>query len=166
MNTIEKLGEEETFRNIVERTITEFEDSEIEVIGNYAFYNCSALTSVSLPAATSIGSNAFGVCRALTSVSFPAATSIGNYAFGTCSALTSVSLPAATSIGGYAFYNCSKLTTLYIGTESDTVCTLSSTNAIPSSVTDIYVPEALVDSYKTATNWSSFADKIKAYTGV
>ena len=55
---------------------------------------------------------------------------------------------------------------MYIGTESDTVCTLSSTNAIPSSVTDIYVPEALVDSYKTATNWSSFADKIKAYTGV
>ena len=122
MNTIEKLGEEETFRNIVERTITEFEDNEIEVIGSSAFCSCSKLTSVSLPAATSIESS--------------------------------------------AFRSCSKLTTLYIGTESDTVCTLSSTNAIPSSVTDIYVPEALVDSYKTATNWSSFADKIKAYTGV
>ena len=122
MNTIEKLGDEETFKNIVERTITEFEDSEIEVIGNYAFRFCSALTSVSFPAATSIGSS--------------------------------------------AFRSCSKLTTLYIGTESDTVCTLSSTNAIPSSVTDIYVPDALVESYKTATNWSSFANKIKAYTGV
>ena len=122
MNTIDILGEEETFRNIVERTITEFEDSEIEVIGNYAFYSCSALTSVS----------------------FPVATSIGNSAFSSCSALT----------------------TMYIGTESDTVCTLSKTNAIPSSVTDIYVPEALVESYKTATNWSNFADKIKAYTGV
>ena len=121
MNTIEKLGDEETFRNIVERTITEFEDNEIEVIESSAFRSCSALTSVSLPAATSIGNS--------------------------------------------AFYYCSKLTTLYIGTESDTVCTLSSTNAIPSNVTDIYVPEALVDSYKTATNWSSFADKIKAYTG-
>ena len=122
MNTIDILGEEEIFRNIVERTITELEDSEIEVIGISAFRSCSALTSVSLPAATKIGS--------------------------------------------YAFNSCSALTTLYIGTESDTVCTLSSTNAIPSSVTDIYVPEALVDSYKTATNWSSFADKIKAYTGV
>ena len=144
MNTIDILGEEEIFRNIVERTITELEDSEIEVIGNSAFYSCSALTSIELPAATSIG----------------------DYAFYFCSKLTSVSLPAATSIGDYAFYSCSKLTTLYIGTESDNVCTLSSTNAIPSSVTDIYVPEALVDSYKTATNWSSFADKIKAYTGV
>ena len=166
MNTIEKLGDEETFRNIVERTITEFEDSEIEVIGSYAFYDCSKLTSVSFPVATSIGNSAFDDCDALTSVSFPAATSIGSSAFNTCSALTSVSFPAATSIGYYAFYSCSKLTTLYIGTESDTVCTLSNTNAIPSNVTDIYVPEALVDSYKTATNWSSFANKIKAYTGV
>ena len=55
------------------------------------------------------------------------------------------------------------MTTLYIGTESNTVCTLSSTNAIPSNVTDIYVPVDLLDSYKTATNWSSFADKIKSY---
>ena len=122
MNTIEKLGEEETFRNIVERTITEFEDSEIEVMGASAFSYCSALTSISLPSATSIGQSAFN--------------------------------------------SCNKLTTMYIGTESDTVCTLSNTNAIPSSVTDIYVPEALVDSYKTATNWSNFASKIKAYTGV
>ena len=166
MNTIDILGEEETFRNIVERTITEFEDSEIEVIGDYAFRSCSALTSVSFPNATTIGSYAFNSCSALTNVSLPAATSIGDSAFESCSALTSVSLPAATSIGSSAFRSCSKLTTLYIGTESNTVCTLSSTNAIPSNVTDIYVPEALVDSYKTATNWSSFANKIKAYTGV
>ena len=48
---------------------------------------------------------------------------------------------------------------MYIGTESNTVCTLG-VDAIPSSVTDIYVPEALVDSYKTATNWIYYSDKI------
>ena len=207
MNTIEKLGEEETFRNIVERSITEFEDSEIEVIGNsafsycnaltsvsipaatsigtYAFYNCSALTSVSFPVATSIEVSAFQNCNTLTSVSFPVATSIESQAFQNCSALTSVSIPAATSIGGNAFYgcseltsvsfpaatiirdyafsDCSKLTTMYIGTESDTVCTLSNKDSIPSNVTDIYVPADLLDPYKTATNWSSFADKIQTY---
>ena len=163
MNTIDILGEEETFRNIVERTITEFEDSEIEVIGSYAFYYCDKLTSVSLPSATGIGDSAFYSCSKLTSVSLPVATSIRSYAFYSCSALTSISLPSATSIRSYAFYSCNKLTTMYIGTKSNTVCTLSGTNAIPSSVTDIYVPEALVESYKTATNWSSFADKIKAY---
>ena len=45
MNTIEKLGDEETFRNIIERTITEFEDSEIEAIGEHAFQYCKALTN-------------------------------------------------------------------------------------------------------------------------
>ena len=124
------------------------------------------MTIVSLPVATSIGSYAFNSCSALTSVSLPMATSIGSYAFYSCSALTSASLPSVTSIGNGAFQGCSALTTLYIGTESDTVCTLSNPNTIPSSVTDIYVPEALVDSYKTAENWSSFSDKIKAYTGV
>lgn len=66
-------------------------------------------------------------------------------------------------MGNYAIGNCTNLKTLYIGTESDIVCTLSTELTIP--VTDIYVPEALVDSYKTATNWSKFADIIKAYTG-
>ena len=131
-------------------------------IGNYAFSECSGLTSISFPVVTSIGEGAFQGCSSLTSVSFPVATSIGERAFQNCSSLASVSFPKAIRIGGYSFDNCSSLTTIYVGTESDTVCTLSSTNAIPSSVTDIYVSYSLVDSYKTATNWSSFADKIKA----
>ena len=52
---------------------------------------------------------------------------------------------------------------MYIGTESNTVCTLSSTNAIPSNVSAIYVPYNLQGKYKTATNWSSFASKIQGY---
>ena len=163
MNTIDILGEEETFINIVERTITEFEDNEIDVIGRHAFHNCTALTSVSLPVVTSVEGYAFYDCTALTSVSLPVVTSVKEDAFTNCTALTSVSLPAATKIWYSVFQGCTALTTLYIGTESDTVCTLASTDAIPSNVTDIYVPYKLVDSYKTTTNWSAFADKIKAY---
>ena len=95
-------------------------------------------------------------------------TSIADYAFMGCQKLTSISFPVATSIGEMAFQGCSALTTLYIGTELDTVCTLSDANAFTGcdNLTNIYVPETLVNSYKTASNWSSFADKIKAYTGV
>ena len=100
--------------------------------------------------------------RSIESIKLSSVTSIGSNAFRSCSNLTSVSFPKATSIDDSAFYNCSSFTTIYVGTESDTVCTLSSTNAIPSSVTNIYVPASLVDSYKSATNWSSFASKIKA----
>ena len=75
-------------------------------IGDYAFYKCLGLTSVSLPAATKIGAAAFHVCTNLTSVLLPAATEIGNAAFADCKGLTSVSLPAATEIGDNAFNYC------------------------------------------------------------
>ena len=146
--------------------LTEVSIPNATSIGNNAFYYCSSLTSVSIPGATSIGDYAFHNCRKLTSVSIPGATSIGQFAFYDCRSLTSASFPEVTSIDVYAFNSCSALTTLYIGTESNTVCTLSNTNAIPSSVTDIYVPKALVNSYKTASVWKYIADKIKAYKGV
>ena len=130
------------------------------------FAGCNTLTSVSLPEATSIGYYAFQYCKNLTNVELPVAIRIKDFAFKGCTALTNVELPVVTKIGKKAFEGCTVLTTMYIGTEETSVCSLSDTNAIPSSVTDIYVPKALVDSYKTATNWSSFADKIKAYTGV
>ena len=67
-------------------------------------------------------------------------------------------------IDNYAFYGCSNLTTIYVGTNTSTVCTLSNTNAFNrcTSLTNIYVPASLVNSYKSATNWSNYADKIKA----
>ena len=132
-----------------------------------AFYGCEKLTSVDFPLVTSIESQAFTGCYSLTSISFPLITIIESYTFRNCIALTSVDFPKLTNIKDSAFTGCTSLTTLYIGTESETVCTLSSTSAFNncSSLADIYVPEALVDSYKSATNWSNFADKIKAYTG-
>ena len=164
MNTIELLGEEETFRNIVEREIIEFEDNKIDVIGNYAFYYYSNVTGVSFPIATSIGEYAFQNCSGLTNVSFPKATSIGRSAFHSCSNLTEVSFPNATSIDGWAFYDCRGLTTIYVGTNTSTVCTLSNTNTFDgcTKLANIYVPASLVNSYKSATNWSNYADKIKA----
>ena len=84
-------------------------------------------------------------------------------AFSSCTSLTSVSLPNATSIGDYAFDSCRSLTTIYVGTNTSTVCTLgyyAFNNC--TALADICVPYSLVDSYKSATNWSNYADKIKA----
>ena len=80
-----------------------------DVIGSYAFYSCSGLTSLTLPAGiTSIGDRAFQDCSRLTSLTLPAGiTSIGWYAFRGCSGLTSLTLPTGiTSIGYCTFCGC------------------------------------------------------------
>ena len=87
-------------------------------IGGYAFYNCSGMTSVTIPnSVTSIGNDAFYNCSGLTSVTIGnSVTSIGYEAFRDCSGLTSIAIPnSVTSIGSYAFYNCSGLTSVTIG---------------------------------------------------
>ena len=103
--------------------------------------------------------------RSIESIKLSNVTSIGNGAFYGCSSLTSVSFPLVTSINDHAFDSCSSLTTIYVGTNTSTVCTLSNTNAFSNctNLANIYVLASLVDSYKSATNWSSYADKIQMY---
>ena len=92
-------------------------------IGDHAFWDCSGLTSVTIPdGVTSIGDSAFSGCTALTSVTIPGSvTSIGGGAFSGCTGLTSVTIPdSVTSIDGYAFSGCDSLTDVYYaGTAAD-----------------------------------------------
>ena len=160
-------GEADTsFKDLVQRTITEVNDNTVASIGEHAFYGCSDLTSVNLPLATSIGAYTFRYCLKLTSVNLPLATSIGAYAFSDCSDLTSVDLPLATSIGNYVFQYCSKLTSLIIRTTSQ-ICSLFNAESflrtpIASGTGYIYVPSALIEDYKAATNWSTYAAQFRA----
>ena len=92
-------------------------NAPITSIGGYTFYNCSILTSVTIPdSVTEIGYSAFNGCESLTSVTIPdSVTSIGKWAFGDCSSLTSVTIPDnVTTIGDYAFDICSSLTSVTI----------------------------------------------------
>ena len=89
-------------------------------INDYAFYNCSSLTSVTIgDGVTTIGERAFYNCSSLTSIEIPdSVTSIGSSAFSDCSSLISVTIGnSVTSIGGYAFRVCDSLTKVnYTGT--------------------------------------------------
>ena len=67
-------------------------DGSVTSIGDFVFYGCSDLTSVTIPGGvTSIGASAFSDCDGLTSIAIPGGvTSIGNSAFTGCDSLTSV----------------------------------------------------------------------------
>ena len=150
---------------LIYRSITEISSSSVTSIGDSAFRNCSNLTTVDFPVATSIGSSAFYSCSSLTTVDFPVATSIGTYAFYSCRSLTTADFPVVTSIGTYAFNSCRVLKSLLL--RGNNVCTLSSTNAfnstpIKSGTGYIYVPSALIEQYKAATNWSTYSAQFRA----
>ena len=68
-------------------------------IGEWAFYGCSGLTSVTIPnSVTSIGKAAFAYCSGLTSVTIPnSVTSIGEGAFAVCTGLTSINVASDNS---------------------------------------------------------------------
>ncbi len=67
-------------------------DGSVTSIGNYAFDDCSGLTSITIPdSVTSIGNYAFWSCGELTSITIGnGVTSIGKDAFSYCSELTSI----------------------------------------------------------------------------
>ena len=80
-------------------------------IRNFAFEDCSSLTTVIIPEnsqLTSIGDYAFRSCSRLTAITIPASvTSIGSSAFDGCSSLTAINIPeGVTSIGNWAFSEC------------------------------------------------------------
>ena len=116
-------------------------------MGFYAFYNCSRLTSLTLPAGiTSIGEFAFMNCSKLTSVVIPSGvTSIESETFAQCTGLTSIVIPSSvTSIGDGAFSNCDSLSDIImtsgvtsIGNQVFEFCYDLASIIIPSSVTSI-----------------------------
>ena len=158
-------GDNTALIGLIERTATSFEIPEgTTSIGVYAFAYCSSLASITIPdSVTSIGESAFGLCTSLTSITIPdSVTSIGDTAFYSCSSLTSVIIGnGVTSIGGSAFSDCTGLTEIDFSTHN-AVPTLADTSAFDytSSSLVIKVPSALLDEWKAATNWATYADKI------
>lgn len=101
------------------------------------------------------------------------AMSVRPSAFNGLSSLVTAEFMVVRNIYDYAFYGCSSLEALIIRT-SDAICSLASTNAFYGSGIEstgngyIYVPDAMFYAYRSQTNWSNYASKIRPlseYTG-
>ena len=116
-------------------------------IGNFAFYWCSELTSISIPDnVTSIGSYCFAYCSNLSNVSLSNNLSaLGMGAFAGCSKLESVTVPGSIGIlESSVFQNCTGLKSVVLSegiTEISQIafngCTSLISIALPSSLSKI-----------------------------
>ena len=137
-------GSDELVNSLIDRTISgAYVNNTVTSIGRYGLSNCVKLTSVVLPAVQVTNANAM----------------LG------CSALTQADFSNLQHIQHSTFYGDKKFATLIIRTQA--VAKLDATSAfkdtlIASGKGYVYVPSALVGSYKTATNWSTYANQIRA----
>lgn len=134
-------------------------------VGGTCIAYCGSLVKVALPNCTTLGSYAFRNNKLLSEVSLPACTTLTQSAFYDCDSLAKISLPSVTVINVSAFSGSAIFETLILGGSS--VVQLVNTNAfsgtkIAGGTGYIYVPAALVESYKVATNWANFAEQIRA----
>jgi hypothetical protein len=134
--------------------------------GGYVFDGCTKLTQVTLSEGlTSIGGSAF-YNTGLTQITLPSSlTSIGSGAFIN-TGLTQITLPAGlASINGWAFTGCTYLslvTCLPVTTPTLGSAVFSYQNNTPLPNLRIEVPAGSVATYKAATGWSAYADRIFA----
>ena len=108
------------FKGCTSLTSVTMPDS-ITTTGGGAFYNCSALRTVTLSKnltklTTLNGDGMFGRCTSLTSIIIPeGVTTIPSYAFQGCTSLTSVTIPDnVATISDSAFSQCSLLASIEI----------------------------------------------------
>lgn len=140
--------------------------STVEKIESYAFYNCKKLSEINAPLLNVVGSSSFYGCSALHGVVLPSATNIQSSAFAGCTLLGNFVAPMAQNIYASVFRNCYALKSITLA-NTERVCELTNANAFEGTpIADgagyIYVPADLVDSYKVATNWSTYANQIVA----
>ena len=127
-----------------------------EYLGYQVFGYCTNLTKIDLPNLISVSGSPFIGCINLSEISIPNCEYLSHYTFQECSALTKLVLPKCSHLGNSVFFKCINLSEVTI--EYSSVC---ETGPIATSWTGVvYVPSSLVDSYKTALNWSTISSRI------
>lgn len=83
---------------------------DVQVIGEYAFFNCTALTTVNLSQVAQIDQYAFQLCTSLAELTLDKVAAIDKCAFFGCTSLKTLKLPKCTRFGDYIVTGCSSLT--------------------------------------------------------
>lgn len=167
--------------------------NSVEFISDYAFYGCTNLQSVKLSDNVRVIEDyAFNECPSVNDIHWPLyLEKVGYEAFSGCSNLRTVSLPEGVKeLGDGAFRGCGGVRVLYLpstietignsalnfggNSKEPTVVTCTAIAPPPVSESWVYntniglvkVPEGSISSYKSATGWSAFSDRMVAIQGI
>ena len=134
-NYVQEFGNE-AFRECTKLHSIDFADGQnLLSIGQYAFYNCSTLVSVTVPEGVQ---------------------TLGAYAFYNNSSLVKIKLPSTLNvIGNYAFGNCQQLMKMNVAAYAPPTVSSNTFYAVPRTAT-VYVPESAINTYKSTYIWNEF----------
>ena len=130
---------------------------------SYTFKYCTSLINApEIPSGVTDMSYTFSDCYSLVTPPSVIPESVTNmsYTFYWCSSIVTLPpIPSGVTKLDYTFYYCKSLkeVTFLHTTPPNYFLTLANCSKLES----IYVPDEAVDAFKTATNWSQFADKFK-----
>lgn len=135
----------------------------LKKIGRAAFYGTKLKRLVIPPLVVTCEIELAQNCGSLTEVQLPEGLrEISGYAFKNCTSLPKIVIPSTIILLRYGqeFYGCTNLRTIVIKAISPPTL---NTSTFGSGATDrlFYVPDESVDAYKSATNWSAYADAIR-----
>lgn len=159
-------GGEEEVAALLDNTMTVLNNSIVTSLRTRACQGATKLVAVNLPLVTSLGSYAFYQCSGLETVKLPKLTTVSTQAFYGCTKLQHADCGQLSNIPAQTFNACSALTELILR-KTGSICTLSNVNGVNNTLIGkgtgyVYVPAALVDSYKAASNWSTYAAQFRA----
>ena len=135
-------------------------------IGDYAFYNCKALTSVEIPeGVTQIGESAFACCQSLKAVTIPGSvTEIGEGAFESCDSMKTLELTSGLKrVGAFAFSECFSLRALDL---PDTVERIERSAFTGTALKKLVIPSNVQEIGDNAFNGCIRLSKLKLSEGI
>lgn len=156
----------EEIAGLLGNTLETLDNSIVTSLRTRACQGATALVSANLPSVTSLGGYAFYQATGLETVKLPKLTTVSTQVFYGCTKLEHADCGMLGNLPAQTFNACSALTELILR-KSSSICTLSNVNAINNTPIGkgtgyVYVPSALVDSYKENATWSTFAEQFRA----
>ena len=151
--------------SILDRSITALVSDKITGLGQYALAYNANLTTLKLKNLKTTSNFSITNCNNLSNVYMPNLNLLGYAACENNVGIKRLKIDVNTSLYARSLRNTSVETLIL--TCSDKISGLSDVNAlagtpIASGTGYIYVPAALIEEYKTATNWVTYADQFRA----